>query len=199
MPAPQGAQSVAQPPETAAMLRHPRRGQLQARDLAEHGKRGIRRDRRVAVGRRRRVAVDGDDPQAQLLLRLAQREPVDLARSGGTGGKTGQRSVRLGKLQTAKARRIDRRRGIGRRRMPGQRQDRAIRQVLLDLAGQRSIELAQYDAQPGIGVARQQGRMQIELVVGRERQDRRPPGEPRQDPAPPGYPAGRQRNRRRLR
>ncbi len=56
--------------------------------------------------------------------------------------------------------------------MPGQRQDRAIGQVLLDLGGERAVELTQDDADARIGVARAQRHPQIELVVARQRQDR---------------------------
>ena len=56
--------------------------------------------------------------------------------------------------------------------MPSQRHDRAIRQILLDLARQSAIELTKDDADSGIGVAREQGGVQIELIVTRYSEDR---------------------------
>jgi hypothetical protein len=43
---------------------------------------------------------------------------------------------------------------------------------LLDFAGESPVELPQNDANPRIGIARQQRRMQVKLVVGRHRKDR---------------------------
>ena len=56
--------------------------------------------------------------------------------------------------------------------MPGQRQDRAVLQVLLDLGGQPPVELAQHDADAGIGVARPQRHLQVQLIVPRQGQQR---------------------------
>ncbi len=86
--------------------------------------------------------------------------------------KPGQRTVRLGKLQAAEAGRVERHGGIGRRRMPGQGQHRAVGQILFDLGGESAVELAQHDADARIGVARPERRLQVELIVGRQRQDR---------------------------
>ena len=131
---------------------------------------GLRREDRVA--RELGLAVDRNDPRTKRLLR---REDGVARRSTAFGDarcKSGQWAIRLGKLQPAEGGRVDRGRGIGCRRMPSERQDRAIRQVLLDLAGEGPVELPQHDANARIGVARQQSRVQIELVVGRQRKDR---------------------------
>jgi len=56
--------------------------------------------------------------------------------------------------------------------MPGQRQDRAVREILFDLVGQGSVELAKNDADARIGVARQQCGVQVQLIIRRERKDR---------------------------
>ena len=56
--------------------------------------------------------------------------------------------------------------------MPGERQHRAVRQVLLDLVSEGPVELPQHDADAWIEVSREKGGMQIEVVVGRQCEDR---------------------------
>ncbi len=110
---------------------------------------------------------------------------------GGPRGKSGQRTIAFGKLQPAQARRVERGRGVGCRRMPSQRQNRAVGQVLLDLGRKRAVELTQHDADARIGVARAQRRVKIELVVARQRQDRDGVLDPRRrQPAASLRPAG---------
>ena len=115
-------------------------------------------------------AVDRDNTRSERVLSLRHTMAAEAVRRG-ADRKPAQGSVRLGELQTAEAGGVERRRGVGRGRMPGQRQHRAVRQVLLDLGGKCAIELPQHDADVRVGVARPQRRLEIELVVMRQGQD----------------------------
>jgi len=117
-------------------------------------------------------AVDRNEPRPEHPLGVLDGIAVDPAIFGDPRHKSGQRAVGLRELQPAKAGRVDCGRAKGRRRMPGERQNRAVRQVLLDLVGEGSIELPQYDADPRVDVPRKQSGVQIEMIVGRKRQDR---------------------------
>jgi hypothetical protein len=118
------------------------------------------------------LAVDRNDPRTEGVLRRRDGIACHATALGDACGEGGQWAVRLGKLQPAESGGVDRSRGIGCRRVPGERQDRAIRQILFDFAGESPVELPQNDANARIGVARQQRRVQVELVVGRQREDR---------------------------
>ena len=125
------------------------------------------------------LAVDGDDAPAERLFGFADAVPGDPGAIGGAVGEPGQGAGAVGKLQPAKARRIERGGGIGRRRIPRQRKHRAVRQVLLDLGGESAVELTQ------------QRRLQVELVVARQCQDRDRVLDPgRREPVAAFRPAG---------
>src|SRR5215831_13133098 len=62
--------------------------------------------------------------------------------------------------------------GVGGSRMPSERQNRAVRKVLLDLVGEGPVELPQHNPDSRVGIARQQCSVQIDLVVWRSRKDR---------------------------
>ncbi len=130
-------------------------------------------DRELRLGRDDRVACDSgftldrDNARRKSCFSLRDGKFRYSAILGDAGGKAGKWSIRLRKLQAAKAISIERRRRVGRRRMPSQRHYRAIRQILLDLARQSAIELTKDDADSGIGVAREQGGVEIELIVTR--------------------------------
>jgi len=81
--------------------------------------------------------------------------------------KSRKRPVGFGELQPAEAGRIDCGRGVGGSRMPGERQNRAVRKILLDFMAEGPVELPQYDPDSRVGVARQQCSVQIDLVVWR--------------------------------
>jgi PHP family Zn ribbon phosphoesterase len=53
-----------------------------------------------------------------------------------------------------------------------ERQNRAVRQVLLDLVGEGPIELPQYDPDIRVEIPRKESDVQIEMIVGRKREDR---------------------------
>lgn len=117
-------------------------------------------------------AIDRNDPRPQHPLGMGHGTAVDPAIFGDPGSKSGQRAVGLGELQPAEAGRIDCGRGIGRGRVPGKRQNRAVRQVLLDLVGEGPVELPQYDADPRVEVPCEKSGVQIEMIVGRKRENR---------------------------
>ena len=55
--------------------------------------------------------------------------------------------------------------------MPGERQNRAIRQILLNLVGEGPVELPQNDADARVEIAREESSVQVEMIIGRERKD----------------------------
>ncbi len=57
--------------------------------------------------------------------------------------------------------------------MPSQGQDRTIRKVLLELLRESSVELPQDNADLGVGVTREQRRMEVQLIIRRQCEDRR--------------------------
>ena len=114
-------------------------------------------------------AVDRNDPRPQHPLGVGDGVAIDPAVFGDACRKSGQRAVGLRELQPAEAGRIDCGRGIGRSRVPGERQNRAVRQVLLDLVGKSPIELPQYDADTRVEVPRKESGVEIEMIVGRKR------------------------------
>ena len=118
------------------------------------------------------LAIDRNYPRPQHPLGVRDCITVDPAIFGDPGGKPGQRAVGLWELQPAEAARIDCGCGIGRGRVPGERQNRAVRQVLLDLVGEGPIELPQYDADLWVDISREESGVQIEMIVGRKREDR---------------------------
>ena len=118
------------------------------------------------------IAVDRNDARAQYALGMRDGIAVDPAIFDDPRSKAGQRTVGLRELQPAKTGRIDCGRGIGRRGMPGERQNRGVRQVLLDLVGESPVELPQYDADTRVEVPREKGGVQIEMIVGRQSEDR---------------------------
>ena len=128
--------------------------------------------RQDGIARELGLAVDRNDSRTEGVLRRKNGIARHSTALGDACGKGGQWAVGLGKLQPAESGGVDRRRCIGCRRVPGERQDRAIRQILLDFAGESPVELPQNDANARIGVTRQQRRVQVELVVGRQRKDR---------------------------
>ncbi len=117
-------------------------------------------------------SVDRNDPRPQHPLGMSHGITVDPAVFGDPGSKSGQRAVGLRELQTAEAGGIDCGRGIGRSRVPGERQNRAVRQILLDLVGEGPIELPQYDADTRVEIPRKESGVQIEMIIGRKREDR---------------------------
>ena len=76
-------------------------------------------------------AVDRNDARPKDPFGLRDGITADPAIPGDPCGKAGQRAVGFRELQPAKAGRIDRSCGIGRRGMPGERQNRAVWQELL--------------------------------------------------------------------
>ena len=98
--------------------------------------------------------VDGENTRTQRPLGVRDRVAADPTTPCGALSKTGQRSVRVRKLQAKEARWIDSSCGVSRGRVPSERQNRAVRQVLLDLVGKCPVKLPQHDADVRIGVAR---------------------------------------------
>jgi len=80
-------------------------------------------------------AVDCNDPRPQHPLGMRDGIAVDPAIFCDPGSKSGERPVGLRELQPAEAGRVDRGRSVRRSRVPGERQNRAVRQVLLDFVG----------------------------------------------------------------
>ena len=142
-----------------------RRRFLQAIERTIDDEPGAGGDRRIAADLG--LAVDRHQPHAQRPLDLGGHAAGDIVAVGNPDGKAGQRPFRLGKLQPPKAARVERHRGVGRRRVPGQRQHRAIGEVLLDLGRERAVELPQHNANARVGVAGAEGRLQVELIVAR--------------------------------
>src|SRR4029077_3342143 len=101
--------------------------------------------REDGVSSRRGLAVDRKDARAERPLRISDGLAADATAFSNSRRKARQRTVALGELQPAEARGVDACGGIGRSRVPRQRQDRAIRKVLFDFVRERSVELAQDD------------------------------------------------------